>query len=141
MGCDQVSKSIVRSRLSYHEQIELIDEHFILTKVENTGAFLSMGSTLSDPLRNILLLILPSIALVVAMGILLINTTINRGLVLGLCFILGGGIGNMVDRIAYGSVTDFLHIDLNFVRTGVFNMADVSIMIGVFVTLIWYNKK
>ncbi len=47
-------------------------------------------------------------------------------------FIIGGGIGNLYDRILYGSVTDFLHMDFQLFRTGIFNMADVSIMIGVF---------
>jgi signal peptidase II len=50
----------------------------------------------------------------------------------GLSFIVGGGIGNLYDRILYSSVTDFFHIDLGGIfKTGIFNMADVSVMVGM----------
>ncbi|CAD5293424.1 Lipoprotein signal peptidase (fragment) [Imperialibacter sp. EC-SDR9] len=55
--------------------------------------------------------------------------------VLGICFMVGGGVGNIYDRLIYGSVTDFLHIDFVLFQTGIFNMADVSIMTGMFVIL------
>lgn len=50
---------------------------------------------------------------------------------IGVCFLIGGGIGNIYDRIVYGSVTDFLHMDFVLFKTGIFNMADVSIMTGI----------
>ena len=50
---------------------------------------------------------------------------------IGICFLIGGGIGNIYDRIVYGSVTDFLHMDFVLFKTGIFNMADVSIMTGI----------
>ena len=62
-GCDQVSKIIVRDKVDYHEQISIIDNHFILTKVENTGAFLSAGNDLPYAIRFIVLSILPIIVL------------------------------------------------------------------------------
>ena len=49
---------------------------------------------------------------------------------LGLACVLGGGIGNLYDRVLYGSVTDFLHIDFGLFQTGIVNLADVSIMVG-----------
>jgi signal peptidase II len=52
--------------------------------------------------------------------------------IVGICFIIGGGAGNIYDRLIYGSVTDFLHIDFVIFQTAIFNMADVSIMTGVF---------
>ena len=57
-------------------------------------------------------------------------------MVLGLTFIVGGGLGNIIDRIHYGSVTDFLHMDFGIVRTGIFNLADVSIMIGAILIML-----
>ena len=50
-------------------------------------------------------------------------------------FIIGGGIGNIYDRFVYGSVTDFFHIDFVIFQTGIFNMADVSVMVGMFILL------
>ena len=57
--------------------------------------------------------------------------------------IVGGGIGNLYDRIAYGSVTDFMHIKFGVLQTGVFNVADMSIMAGMFIILFhaWFKKK
>ena len=51
---------------------------------------------------------------------------------LGICFVVGGGLGNIYDRLIYGSVTDFLHINFVIFQTGIFNMADVSIIAGTF---------
>lgn len=139
-GCDQVSKSIVRERLDYNEEIELVTDRVILTKVENTGAFLSLGSTLPPFAKNLILMALPVLVMVLSLGFLLANQTLHRGMVVGLSFIIGGGIGNTFDRIAYGSVTDFLHIDFHLFRTGIFNFADVSITLGVIATLIAYYR-
>jgi len=62
---------------------------------------------------------------------LLIKKDLTKLAIVGLSFIVGGGIGNLYDRILYGSVTDMVHIDLGGVfRTGIFNAADVSVMIG-----------
>lgn len=130
IGCDQFSKSIVREKVDYHENIELIEDYFILTKVENTGALLSLGATLSPGAKKVVLLLLPTLMLFALLIFVLIRAELDQQVVIGLCFIVGGGIGNIFDRFLYGSVTDFLHIDLGLFRTGVFNMADVSVMIG-----------
>ena len=63
------------------------------------------------------------------------SNSISRYGLNGLGFIVGGGIGNMIDRILLGSVTDFLHMDFVLFRTGIFNAADVSIMVGMFLLL------
>ena len=64
-------------------------------------------------------------------------------IIFGFCFIVGGGIGNIFDRIAYGSVTDFLYVDLGFFATEIFNMADVSIVLGTLIVLAYsiFGKK
>ena len=55
---------------------------------------------------------------------------------IALCFLIGGGIGNLYDRILHGSVTDFMHMDFYIFQTGVFNFADISIMIGIGILLV-----
>ncbi|MDJ1492850.1 signal peptidase II [Cytophagaceae bacterium DM2B3-1] len=141
VGCDQVSKSIVRKNIDAYEHIELIDDNLILTKVENTGAFLSAGGTLPEPIRNVLLSLVPALVLVGALSYAFFNQSLKTSALIGLCFIIGGGIGNVFDRIKYGSVTDFLHIQLGWFETGIFNMADVSIMIGFGLLLLQYFRK
>ena len=130
IGCDQVSKNVVRHKVSYGENFHLLNNHLIVTKVENTGAILSLGDSWSPLLKRILLLALPIIAILLGLAYLLIRFNTPRLFVIGACFIIGGGIGNIIDRIAYGSVTDFLHISYGIFQTGIFNMADVSVMVG-----------
>ncbi|MFD0939819.1 signal peptidase II [Pedobacter boryungensis] len=141
IGCDQVSKSIVRQKIDYDENISIIKNHFILTKVENTGAFLSAGNNLPEAVRIILLSILPVLVLGYGLFYLLNKNNLSREMQIGLCFLIGGGIGNVYDRIVFGSVTDFLHIDFGIFRTGIFNLADVSIMIGIAILFIQSLKK
>lgn len=136
IGCDQVSKIIVREKVDYNEQISIIKDHFILTKVENTGAFLSAGNDLPIAVRFILLSILPVIVLGYGLFYLLMKKDLPKIMQIGLCFLIGGGIGNVIDRLLYGSVTDFLHMDFGLFRTGIFNLADVSIMIGIGILII-----
>lgn len=138
LGCDQFSKVIARKNIEPYEQITIIKDRFILTKVENTGAFLSAGSNLPDFVRLILLTILPIAVLAYGLWFLYVNKNLPRLMQIGICFLIGGGIGNIYDRIVYGSVTDFLHMDFVLFRTGIFNMADVSIMIGMGL-LLWQN--
>ncbi|TFF38950.1 signal peptidase II [Mucilaginibacter psychrotolerans] len=131
IGCDQVSKSIVRQKLSYEQPISFIHDHFTLIKIENTGAFLSVGETLSNPYRFILLTLLPVLSLLAGVIFLIVQKNFSRLILAGMICVLGGGIGNIYDRIAHGSVTDFMHIRFGIFQTGIFNVADVSIMVGI----------
>ncbi|SFG64676.1 signal peptidase II [Pedobacter insulae] len=135
VGCDQVSKTIVRQKVDYHENISLIKNILTLTKVENTGAFLSMGDNLPVAVRFTLLSLMPIFVLGFGLYYLLTQTDLPELMQLGMSFLLGGGIGNIYDRVMFGSVTDFLHMDLGLFSTGVFNFADVSIMVGIGILL------
>jgi len=132
VALDQVSKFWIRANVEYNEIINLIGDTFIMTKVENKGAFLGMGSDLNPTVRLIVLLILPSAVLLFVLRYVFINKSIDKLSLIGFCFIIGGGLANLYDRIVYGEVTDFLHIDLGGVfRTGIFNVADMSVMLGM----------
>ena len=130
IGCDQVTKSIVRKKLVPYSTINLLNNHLTITKIENTGAFLSAGNSLSGPLRFIILSLLPLGAMILGFIYIFSKPDLSPVTITGICFIIGGGIGNIFDRIVHGSVTDFLHIRLGGLQTGIFNMADVSIMTG-----------
>jgi signal peptidase II len=143
IGCDQVSKSIVRHKMEYYDQIGFLHNHFTLSRVDNTGAFLSLGDSLSGPLKVILLNILPMLAIVFGLFFILTRTNLNKVTLFGVILIVGGGFGNIYDRIVHGSVTDFMHINFVIFQTGIFNVADVSIMTGMFIILLqaWFNRK
>jgi len=139
IGCDQISKKVVRDSVEPGDRIEIINQNFLLMNVENDGAFLSFGSDFSPILRNILLLGLPLLMLIGVLFYLFSQAKLPKVALIGWSFVIGGGIGNMYDRIKFGSVTDFLFIDLGGVfRTGVFNMADVSIMVGMGFLVLFY---
>jgi len=143
IGCDQISKNVVRNTIEKDARIEVFKDNFVLTKVENSGAAYSLGSDLAPFLKIILLQILPILVLAFLLRLILIKTNYTRETILGFTFIIGGGIGNLFDRIVYGSVTDFMIMDLGIIKTEIFNMADVSIMIGSFIILITglFTKK
>ncbi|MDB5119982.1 MAG: signal peptidase [Sphingobacteriales bacterium] len=136
IGCDQVSKDIVREKVEYNASIILIDNFLTLTKIENSGAFLSMGDALPSVLKTLLLLILPIAALLYGLVYVLTKKNLAPLSILAICCVIGGGIGNIYDRFLYGSVTDFLHMDFMIFQTGIFNMADVSVMAGMFLLVL-----
>lgn len=137
IAIDQITKLIVRAKIAQHEVIELIGDTLIMTKVENEGAFLGMGSDLGPTLKWILLLILPVIVLGGVVYYILTNKTLDKLSLIAFCCIIGGGIANVFDRFRYGSVTDFFHIDLGGVfRTGIFNVADMSVSFGMILLII-----
>ncbi|WP_316824364.1 signal peptidase II [Pedobacter miscanthi] len=134
-GCDQISKKIVRSEISDYEHISIIKDRFTLLKVENTGAFLSLGDQMPYIFRLIILTGLPLLFLCYGLYYLFVKKNLPVTMQVALCFLIGGGIGNLYDRIIYGSVTDFMHMDFYLFQTGVFNFADISIMIGIGILL------
>ncbi len=142
IAIDQISKFVVRAKIAQHEVIEVIGETFIMTKVENEGAFLGLGSDLGPALKWILLLILPLIVLAGVIYYIITNKDLDRMSLIAFCCIVGGGIANVFDRFMYGSVTDFFHIDLGGVfRTGIFNVADMSVSLGMILLIIASFKQ
>jgi len=140
IAIDQISKVIVRANIQLREVIELIGDKFILTNVENKGAFLGMGSEMNNTLRILFLLILPTLVLGYLIYYIATNKTLDRLSTIALSCIAGGGIANVFDRIAFGKVTDFFFIDLGGVfKTGIFNVADMSVTFGMIVLVYtWY---
>jgi signal peptidase II len=135
VGCDQITKVIVRHNVQYNEQISLIDNVVTLTKAENTGAFLSLGDKLPRGVYRFVMIAIPLLVLIYALYYLLKSTELNKLMMTGLCLIVGGGFGNIIDRILFGSVTDFLYFNFGLFHTGIVNMADISLTTGFFILL------
>ena len=134
---DQLSKIWVRNNFESYIEKSIIGDVFTLIKVENTGAFLGMGSELSEIPRILLLIVLPIIVLISITLYTCLEKTLNQTSIIGFSLIIGGGIANIFDRIVYGSVTDFLYINLGGIfKTGIFNIADVSVTTGMILLLI-----
>ena len=132
VGCDHVTKEIARSQLVVGETMSFFGDTLRLQHIENPGAFLGMGSTLSSEVRKVIFLfggtVIVGLALIWSFG----SKNLNRFQTIGAALMCGGGIGNMIDRYTQnGYVTDFLNVGINSFRTGIFNVADSTLMLGV----------
>tara|TARA_R110002111_G_scaffold79504_3_gene125934 strand:- start:19654 stop:20151 length:498 start_codon:yes stop_codon:yes gene_type:complete len=145
IAIDQISKVIVRNTLTFREEVNVIGDYFQLIWVENKGAFLGMGSDMDPTLRLIFLLILPTLVLGYVIYYIIKTKELDRLSLIAFCCIAGGGIANVFDRIAFGQVTDFFFINLGGVfKTGIFNIADLSVTIGMVMLLfsgVFNSKK
>ena len=140
IGCDQFSKNIVKQSILPYAAIHVLSDHLTVTRVENSGAFLSAGDSMSKTGKQIFLTLIPVIAMVLGLAYLFLKP-VSKNMLIGLCFVIGGGVGNLFDRILYGSVTDFLLIKFGFFQTGIFNLADVSIMTGMLLIFLQFFTR
>ena len=143
VGCDQWSKDYVRRTVQPQSYTELAGPAFILTRVENTGAFLGLGQEWGPWAKRIVLNGIP-VALLLFLSYRMLFKSDWKGFMLaGLCCIIGGGLGNLWDRLLLGSVTDFFQLRAGPLHTGIFNMADVSVSLGLGLVLLSYfrNRK
>ncbi len=130
VGCDQITKMAAQNNLRGHASISLFDNLFHLVYAENAGTVLGIGGTLPEGMRFVLFVLFIGIAIVAAIVFVLIKPLRNLT-VLAISLIVGGGIGNLVDRlIRDGAVVDFMLIKIGLLETGIFNVADLAITLG-----------
>lgn len=141
VGLDQWTKQLAIQHLEGAPDQQIVGDLLRLTFVRNKGAFLSLGSNLSEGMRNVLLNFFPAALLVGLFVYLLRSKSIQKWQVIGLAFIVGGGLSNIIDRFLYGHVVDFLHMKALGLQTGIFNVADMAIMLGMFIILPFAFKK
>lgn len=129
IGCDRVTKHIAATALDGMPRRSFLADTVRLEYVENTGAFLGLGADWPLAVRTALF--------GVGNGLLLLTLAVmawrlhwSRRALFGLTLFIAGGASNLVDRVAYGSVVDFMNVGLGPLRTGIFNVADVAIMLG-----------
>ena len=141
VGCDQATKYTAKHFLEGQRSHSYLGDMFRLGYAENSGAFLSLGSNLPDAVRTLIFTGLAGVFLVFFAVYLLRNQTINRPAMIAGSLIVAGGIGNLIDRVVNnGAVIDFLNVGIGSLRTGIFNIADMSIMAGIFLFLYATHK-
>ena len=133
---DQLTKHLVRSQLMLHDAIEVIPGFLNLVHVRNTGAAFGFLNVVDLPFKRALM---TSIALI-ALGAIGFYTwrveaqeTLSRT---GLSLILGGAVGNLIDRAFMGYVVDFIDVYMNSVHFWAFNVADSAITVGACLLII-----
>jgi len=148
LALDQWTKTWAINNLKSAPVRYYLDGYLQILYAENPGAFLGMGGTWSSSTRFFIFGVLVVFGLAAMLWSILKNK-ISTSEIYAYSFILGGGIGNVIDRLTRenGHVVDFLFIDLkfaSFARTGVFNVADMAIVLGVliiFIPTVMASKK
>ncbi len=137
VGCDQVSKSAARTLLASGVTESLFADSLRLQLVQNPGAFLSLGGSLPEQLRFTLFTAAAAVLLIGLVCASLFARRLRPARVIPLALIAGGGISNLLDRLAFdGRVTDFLNVGIGSFRTGIFNVADMAILAGALLLIL-----
>lgn len=130
VGCDRVTKYVASNILAGTPGRSFLADSVRFAYVENAGGFLSLGADLPATARTGLFM--------VATGLMLLGVTAvairfrwSGWQAVGLTLFVGGGASNWFDRAVRGSVVDFMNVGVGPLRTGVFNVADMAIMLGV----------
>jgi len=132
VGCDQVSKVAAHKYLAYSPPVSYLYGIFRLQYTENKGAFLSLGSAFPEEFRFWLLIVFTGVVLSGMVVFIVFKRALNPFFAISISLIVGGGVGNLIDRMTNdGAVIDFMNIGMGRLRTGIFNVADVAIMIGI----------
>lgn len=136
VACDQVTKELAVEHLRGEKTIDVVGSLFRLTYAENPGAFLGLGRSLPESVRLPLFIVITAVLLVGASLFLLRKEVVGRATFAALTLIVAGGAGNLIDRALRpgGRVVDFALLGFDSpwgrIQTGVFNVADVYIMVG-----------
>jgi signal peptidase II len=128
---DQITKALVRPALALHESVAVIPGYVDFTRVHNTGAAFGMLNAVDFPFKTV---VLSLVALVALSGVAWYAATVplsDRLARIGIAGVLGGAVGNLIDRATAGYVLDFVDAYWNGWHFWAFNVADAAITVGV----------
>ena len=132
---DQITKAAILIFLPLYRSVSVIPGFFNLTHIHNPGGAFGFMSNQSSSVHNIIFLFIASLAICLIFYFY-INTPKKHTLIAtGFALIFGGAIGNMIDRIRFGKVVDFLDFYIGDLHWPVFNVADSAISVGIVIFL------
>jgi signal peptidase II len=144
VALDQWTKALAEAALKGRGVVRLVGDFAVLIFTRNKGAFLSLGSGLPPTIRYILLIVVP-IATLAFLGWAFLSRSVGRGKGAGgslvedfaaIALIVAGGAGNLIDRLLFGEVRDFLNFGIGRLRTGIMNLADLYILAALIVMVV-----
>lgn len=135
------TKALVLARIDLHETIPVIPNFFQLVHVRNTGAAFGIGANASSKIVPLLLNAGAIAVFCVVVVYALRSAVTDRLLQTGLHLILGGAIGNLLDRFRFGYVVDFLDVYVGNKHWPAFNVADSAICVGIALLFLDMRKK
>jgi len=130
VGLDQISKMYVISVMTLHASHPVIDGFFNIIHVQNPGAAFGFLANAAPMFRSLFLIVVSAAAIVMILWFLAKNKSAGMFLTFALSLILGGAMGNLLDRIRFGSVVDFLDFYIASWHWPAFNVADSAISAG-----------
>jgi len=133
---DQVTKLWVAASMRLHQSTPVIDGFFNLTYVRNTGAAFSMFADHAAGFRVPFFVVASLVAVAVILSFVRHIPASQKLALAGCAFVLGGAVDNLIDRLAYGEVIDFLDVYWRDWHWPAFNVADSFITVGVIVLLL-----
>lgn len=135
---DQVTKLSIMQSMRLHESIPIVQDFFSLTYIRNPGAAFGLLAGSSNAFRMVFFGVTSLIALVLLGTILFRLPEKDWVGQLSISGVLGGAIGNLIDRLRYGEVIDFLDVYVNSYHWPAFNVADSAISVGVVFLIIHF---
>ncbi len=141
---DQLSKVYIQKTMKLHQTIKVIDGFFDITYVLNKGAAFSFLADKPEGFTMPFFVIVSAIAIGIISFLFLKTEKNDYVSLIAFALLLGGSIGNLIDRIRHGAVTDFLDFYIQQYHWPAFNVADSAITTGVFLFLfsqIFFKKK
>jgi signal peptidase II len=133
-GCDRVTKHYAMTTLAGEPAQSFLGDTVRLDYHENPGGFLSAGASWNPTTRAVVFQLANGAFLLVAL-FMAYRHKWSRLATIGLMMFVAGGLSNLIDRVAIGTVIDFLSLGYGPFRTGIFNVADVAIMTGAILLL------
>ncbi len=131
LAADQASKFYVDAHIPLYHSVAVIPGFFSLTHVRNPGAAFGILSTQSAAFRQVFFLVVSVLALGMLLVFFIQTPASDRIGLAALSLLMGGAIGNMIDRIRMGEVVDFLDFQIGGYHWYTFNVADSAITVGV----------
>jgi signal peptidase II len=135
IGCDRVTKHLAAATLAGTPARSFLGDTLRLDYALNPGAFLGMGADWPPESRAALFTGAAFVGLAVVV-VLARRLRDHPTALVGLALFAAGTVSNLVDRVAYGSVVDFLSVGVGPLRTGIFNVADVAILAGACLVMV-----
>ena len=130
---DQISKALILKFLPYHQNIPVIKGFFNITHIRNPGGAFGLMANMSPAFRTVVFLFISSLAVGLILYFYKKTPSTQPLLATGFALIFGGAIGNLIDRVRFGNVVDFLDIYLGNLHWPAFNIADSAITVGIII--------
>jgi signal peptidase II len=127
---DQVTKGVIERRIALYEVVPVIPHFFNLTHTQNPGAAFGLFADSPAAWKTVLLVIVSALMIGVVLAVVWRSPRLDWKTGAGLALILGGALSNLLDRIRYGRVVDFLDLYYRSYHWYTFNVADSAIVIG-----------